>query len=1172
MAHRLQSRCPSNEQLEQLVAGEISDGVLRPHLDQCQTCAAAEKRLRTNNEFLEQFVEMARAPHSGPHTAAAAQASDHSERDAAVFVIAGYQILEEIHRGGQGIVFRARHVATRREVALKAPLAGALASPKQQRRFEREIELIAGLRHPHIVTLYDGGIAADGRPYFAMEYIRGAPIDCYVRSGGGASRDGVAGDDIRRLSTTSSPPAMRREGKPGAAELADGSPHMRRVSPRELHNCLAVFLKVCEAVEYAHQRGIIHRDLKPGNIFVDDDGQPHVLDFGVAKVLQPEPREAAMTQTAEFVGTLAYAAPEQVQGDPDQIDTRTDVYALGVVLFELLTAQLPYTTAGALSEVVRTITTAQPPPPSTLSGASTRDLDTIALKCLAKERARRYQSVDALRRDLERYLNNEPIDACRDSAWYVLRKLVQRHRGRVAAVVIAACILPIFTITLGFAYRRAARAEQATAREAAELADSLADSTIQRGRLLAAAGSAATAERLLWREFLTQESGTPLAWQAHWALWELYSQQPCVATIVGSTSGQPCWPCFSPPEGKSDSATPELRILCANGAVERWRLGEPQPHTSFSLDSAPITAAIQAPDLTVLQPGNPNTAELWDLNRATRLHAFESPGSRFHVVCSPLSPDRDLLVLPDESGVVRLFDVHTGELRLQFHAHDGPITGIAFTPDVTNLATVGEDHMLHVWTLPDGHLLQSRALGQDPPRGCVLSPDARTLAVGMGHTISLLDFPALSPRGVLRGGVSNLAPQAFSADGRRLVGASAEKRILIWSVERCELTNIFVGDAIPTSVHMSTDDRWLAVGSRIGARVWELGAPGVTTALAYEKPIVAVGWSQQSDEVFAAADDGMVWSFDGQGGMHRALPSGPPPDDLIMSGALSCDGQWIATGCYDGTIRLWRHGGSQPPRLLGTPGQVNSVAFSPDSRTMAVASGPLGAPGVISLWDCETLMRVRELRGPVNRIPCVEFAPDGLTLAAGCTDGHIYVFDLQAGKILLRFHAHPSGLRTLAFSPDGRRLVSGGDDGYVKLWDAATGALLHTLEGHQQHVFAVQFSPDGRLIASGERGAGTLQGQTFALLLWDAATGRNLVKLLRHTDMIFGLAFSPDGARLASCSRDGAVLIHDLTYFDRHIAGNLESALQRAADLPVDPQRVAQLRAWARERLTVDGG
>jgi len=329
--------------------------------------------------------------------------------------IAGYDIVRELQHGSQGVVFEAVHRSMKRRVAIKLLLEGVYASENARRRFQREIELAARLKHPHVVTVFDSGISPDGHPYCVMDFVDGLTLREHVRE---------------------------------------------RCS--DLESALALVATICEAVHAAHQRGIIHRDLKSSNVLVDVDGTPRVLDFGLAKELAAG--EEGLTMTGQIFGTPAYMSPEQADGRLDEVDVRTDVYALGIILYELLTGTYPYPVTGSLTEVIRSITTAEPLPlarsrrsdapiriaPRGRANRLDEDLQTIVAKALAKEPDRRYQSAGELARDLRHYLAGELIEACRDSAFYMLRKNARRYRVHLTIGGLALAIAAI-----GLGYQRA---------------------------------------------------------------------------------------------------------------------------------------------------------------------------------------------------------------------------------------------------------------------------------------------------------------------------------------------------------------------------------------------------------------------------------------------------------------------------------------------------------------------------------------------------------------------------------------------------------------------------------------------------------------------------------------------------------------------------------------------
>lgn len=323
--------------------------------------------------------------------------------------IPGYRIIRHVSRGGQGTVFEGVQQRTRRRVAIKVFGEGEFTTRDERSRFEREVRVLGALRHPHIVTIHDSG-AVRGQFYFVMDYVDGEPLDVHV---------------LQRSLPTS--------------------------------ERLRLFQLVCDAVHSAHLRGIIHRDLKPSNIRVDHDGMPCVLDFGLAKFAAGQAGGGtSVTAPGQFVGSLMWASPEQVEGHPDRIDLRTDVYALGVILYQLLTGRFPYPMTGGVREAMDAILYAAPVSPSTLNAGIGNELDTIILKCLSKEPARRYQSAGEVGRDLQHFLTGQPIEAKRDSTWYVLRKTASRYKYVLAAASVLLVLLAAFGIGMSALYHRAA--------------------------------------------------------------------------------------------------------------------------------------------------------------------------------------------------------------------------------------------------------------------------------------------------------------------------------------------------------------------------------------------------------------------------------------------------------------------------------------------------------------------------------------------------------------------------------------------------------------------------------------------------------------------------------------------------------------------------------------------
>jgi len=391
--------CPGASTLEAFAqAADGGDIAVASHVASCERCRSIVDEVRENQRFLGEFKSELRPGEDLFEDPFASREE-----------VPGYTLHRELHRGAQGVVYLATQERTRRDVAVKMLLQGAFATSRQRARFEREAEIASQLRHPNIVTVHDSMPVKGGRFALVMEYIEGRTLDQWSES------------------------------------LATLAPRNRIAAVVEL------FLQVIDAVHYAHQRGVIHRDLKPANILVDADGRPRIVDFGIAKLhdaaqadraVAPRARAAtAVTQEGEFAGTLAYAAPEQLGGRPDLIDTRTDVFALGVIFHVLLTGRMPYDVSGSFAEVIDHVVNEPPAPLRDALPEADEDLAVIVEHCLAKEPERRYQSAGALLADLRHHLAGEAINARRSSRVYVFRRWAARHKAVVVGAVAALALV-----------------------------------------------------------------------------------------------------------------------------------------------------------------------------------------------------------------------------------------------------------------------------------------------------------------------------------------------------------------------------------------------------------------------------------------------------------------------------------------------------------------------------------------------------------------------------------------------------------------------------------------------------------------------------------------------------------------------------------------------------------
>jgi WD40 repeat protein/tRNA A-37 threonylcarbamoyl transferase component Bud32 len=1014
-----------------------------------------------------------------------------------------FELLDTVGHGTFGTVYRARDPELDRTVALKVPRAGSLAGPQELDRFLREARSAAQLRHPAIVPVHEVG-QAKGVPYLVSDFV-----------------DGVTLADLL---------SARRPGSRESAELVAA---------------------VADALQYAHERGVVHRDVKPSNVMVGDDGRPHVMDFGLAK---REAGEITMTVEGQVLGTPAYMSPEQAGGEAHRVDGRSDVYSLGVILYQLLTGELPF--CGTTRMLLHQVLHDDPKPPRRLNDKVPRDLETVCLKCLEKDPARRYATAQALADDLRRFLKGEPVSARPAGAWERGWKWVRRRPaaagllglGAVTAVTLAALAVGLFygarlEAALGEAEKQrglavAARDEADQAKAETERQRDLVRRTSYAAHtnLAASAWRDADIARMLFllEEQRPERTGGQDVRGFEWHYLRRLGRLDLL-TLTGHT-GEVTGVCFSP-DGRRLASASETKPFQEPlyGEVKVWDAQTGREQLTLKGRGRCVCFS---PDGTRLVSGSDDkTVKVWDAQTGREERTLSGHNDPVTSVC--FSPDGRRLASASVDRTVKVWDAQTGQELLSLKGHTVLVSSVCFSPDGTRLASASYDETVKVWDAQTGKELLPLQGGRD----CVcFTPDGKRLASGGYETVKVWDAQTGQEQLSLKGHREWVLSVCFSPDGRRLATASSDQTVKVWDAQTGqELLTLRGHTWAVMGVCFSPDGRCLATASADRTvKVWDAQAEQEALSLQGQTGrVTSVCFSPDGRRLASASGPGdsdapgkplpgVVKVWDAQTGQEQLSLRGHAGD--VTSVCFSPDGRRLASageGGWDGAgkplprvVKVWdAQTGQEQFSLRGHAGDVISVCFSPDGRRLATVSSDKTA----KVWDAQTGQEQLTLRVPTDRVYRVCFSPDSQRLATTSSDQTVKVWDAQTGQELLSLMGPAGGVSDVCFSPDGRRLASpaGGlrIPGEVKVWDAQTGQEQVTLRGHTEGVARVCFSPDGRRLATGS--------YDRTVKLWDAQTGQETLTLKGHTSGVLNVCFSPDGQRLATASFVGPVKVWD---------------------------------------------
>lgn len=1012
--------------------------------------------------------------------------------------IGPYRLVSVIGEGGMGVVYEAERAdgQYQHQVAIKV-LQERLVSPQIVARFRDERRILAALEHPGIVRLLDGGTTEQGLPYIVMEYVSGVCCTRYVRD----------------------------------------------VSVRQR---VGLMVRVCEAVQHAHQRLVVHRDIKPSNILVTAHGVPKLLDFGIAKLLDPVAANSreARTRTGVALLTPEYASPEQARGDP--VSVGTDVYSLGAVLFELLVGLPPQVAGDTFRETLYRICEAPVPLPSSVADGTVAkeiagDLDGIVLKALQKDVHQRYSTVADLASDLRRFLDGLPVSAREATLRYRTSKFLKRHQGRIGlAAVIVTALLATTTISIQQA-RHAKRQTRILMREQGvqELANDRPARALPFLIELAQSGSETPALRFLLaealrplrREILTLPStpegvsgvawspdGTRIAITAHGPLVRMYavSGRLIASLDAGTTDLRDA--SFSP-DGKQFAASG------SDGKIHIWNVDDQRLHLLLEGDGGSVVRGMFSPSGTAyVASDRDGYLRVWRLSDGRQIVAVPARTNSESLEWSLFGGNEEWIAAGYGDGLIALFSATTGEKLHELHGHRGPIRRLCSSHDGTRLFSASADGTARIWDSLTGASVATLTGHSFDVRTVEMSPNGELLVTGSyDNTAKVWDAKTGSFVAALLGHANNGIEQAhFSSDSRRIVTTGGDNMFRLWDAYTGEPQAAI--EASPSAgggpgalgrtvdARFSPDGEVLVTGVGTQVKLWRTGVDPLISMINTPSDVHAAAFAPDETMVAGAGADGLVAIWDVRSGAQIARMNG---DGIKWwDVAWHPKGKRVLVVGESGSARVYSSdGGDALVAFTGHGGRVNRGSFHRDGERALTASSDKTA----AIWDARSGALIVALEHPES-VMSAAWSPDGARIATACWDHFLRLWDAKSGLLLQTLPKGPTQLLDVSFSHDGTRLAAAGHDGEVTLWSIQPGERYLTLHGHSGPVTTVTWSPDDSLLAT------SADDQTVRI--WHAASGTLLGTRL-HRSSVMQAMWNAAGERILTASIDHTIRVWD---------------------------------------------